>query len=104
MIENQQSATQLEGLKTVSNVLDEAEKTLRELGEEGGEKARQLRAQLIERLQSAKIRIADAEETLKGKAKDAAKVTDEYVHDNPWKAVGAASGIAFLLGMLLSRR
>lgn len=104
MAENKLSTNQQEILEKLSNDVAEAEKILKELGEEGGEKARQIRTRLTEKLQSAKIRIADAEETLKGKAKDAAKVTDEYVHDNPWKAVGAASGIAFLLGMLLSRR
>ena len=34
----------------------------------------------------------------------AAKVTDNYVHEHPWKAIGIAAAIAFLLGLLVSRR
>jgi ElaB/YqjD/DUF883 family membrane-anchored ribosome-binding protein len=39
-----------------------------------------------------------------GKAKVAAKATDDYVHENPWKSIGIAAGVGFLLGMLVSRR
>jgi ElaB/YqjD/DUF883 family membrane-anchored ribosome-binding protein len=31
-------------------------------------------------------------------------VTDQYVHNNPWKAVGIAGGVGLLLGMLIGRR
>ena len=35
---------------------------------------------------------------------EAAKVADNYVHDNPWQAVGVAAAIGFLLGLVVSRR
>ena len=38
------------------------------------------------------------------RTKEAARATDEYVHEHPWQAVGAAAGIGFLLGMLIARR
>ena len=38
------------------------------------------------------------------KTKAAARATDDYVHDNPWKAVGVAAGVGFLLGLLVNRR
>ncbi|NDB70762.1 MAG: DUF883 domain-containing protein [Methylocystaceae bacterium] len=38
------------------------------------------------------------------KAKDAGKAADNYVHDNPWKAVGIAAGVGLVLGLLISRR
>ena len=37
-------------------------------------------------------------------AKAAAKATDGYVHENPWKSVGIAAGVGLLLGMLIGRR
>ncbi|HCI13500.1 MAG TPA: DUF883 domain-containing protein, partial [Gallionellaceae bacterium] len=37
------------------------------------------------------------------RTKEAAKVTDEYVHENPWKAVGIAAGVGLVIGMLISR-
>jgi len=36
--------------------------------------------------------------------REAAANADEYVHANPWQAVGAAAGVGLLLGLLLSRR
>ena len=38
------------------------------------------------------------------KTRQAAKATDEYVHEHPWHAVGVAAVVGFLLGALISRR
>ena len=35
---------------------------------------------------------------------EAVRATDDYVHENPWQSVGVAAGVAFLLGLLVSRR
>jgi ElaB/YqjD/DUF883 family membrane-anchored ribosome-binding protein len=31
-------------------------------------------------------------------------VTDEYVHENPWQAIGIGAAIGFLVGLVVSRR
>ena len=38
------------------------------------------------------------------KSKAAARATDDYVHDHPWKAVGVAAGVGLLIGLLLNRK
>ena len=38
------------------------------------------------------------------KAKATARATDDYVHENPWKAVGVAAGVGIILGMLIGRK
>jgi len=38
------------------------------------------------------------------RAKAAARATDEYVHDNPWQAIGIGAAIGFLVGLVVSRR
>jgi ElaB/YqjD/DUF883 family membrane-anchored ribosome-binding protein len=38
------------------------------------------------------------------KARTAARTTDDYVRDNPWRAVGIAAGVGFLLGLIGRRR
>ena len=38
------------------------------------------------------------------KSKAAAKATDTYVKDNPWKAVGIGAAVGVVLGMLINRR
>jgi ElaB/YqjD/DUF883 family membrane-anchored ribosome-binding protein len=37
-------------------------------------------------------------------ARAAARVTDDYVRDNPWQAIGIAAAVGFLAGLALSRR
>ena len=37
-------------------------------------------------------------------AKAAARVTDDYVHDNPWQAIGVAAAVGFVVGLMMNRR
>ena len=37
-------------------------------------------------------------------SKAAARATDDWVHENPWAAVGVAAGVGLVLGVLISRR
>ncbi len=51
-----------------------------------------------------KNNLLKAEKYVVDKAGDVAYATDEYVHEHPWKAVGIASLVGFVLGLLISRR
>lgn len=85
-------------------VVSDAEEILRATAGVAGEKMVDLRERIAERLRDAKLRLADAEAALVDKTKAAARATDDYVHDNPWKSVGVAAGVGFLLGLLVNRR
>jgi ElaB/YqjD/DUF883 family membrane-anchored ribosome-binding protein len=85
-------------------VLSEAETLLDKAGKETGERARDLRAQVEAKLQSAKSRLKDLESQASDRAREAARVTDDYVHDHPWQSVGAAAAIGFLVGLMMNRR
>jgi ElaB/YqjD/DUF883 family membrane-anchored ribosome-binding protein len=87
-----------------SAVLDEAEDLLQKSSKESGERARDLRDQVQAKLLSAKVRLQEMQDDAVDRAKDAARATDDYVHDNPWQAVGVAAAIGFIAGMALSRR
>lgn len=91
-------------LQDVRNVLSSTEDLLQASGDEGGEKAKELRQRVAANLRQAKQRLIEAEHVIAGKAKAAAKATDQYVHENPWKSIGIAAGVGLLLGMLISRR
>lgn len=91
-------------LADVRSVLNHTEELLASAGEEGGAKAQELRNKLGANLKLAKERLLEAEKLTVAKARAAAKVTDQYVHEHPWKAIGIAAAIAFLLGLLVSRR
>jgi ElaB/YqjD/DUF883 family membrane-anchored ribosome-binding protein len=38
------------------------------------------------------------------RAKEAARATDDYVHDHPWQMVGVAAAVGFVAGLLMNRR
>jgi ElaB/YqjD/DUF883 family membrane-anchored ribosome-binding protein len=91
----------------LNRVITQAEELLKTLGEEGGAAAEAVRQRVLRTVNQAKVRLADASTRVRGAATDAARVTDTYVHDNPWKAIayGAAAGAAVaLLASLIVRR
>ncbi|HSM97832.1 MAG TPA: DUF883 family protein [Gallionella sp.] len=84
-------------------VMADAEELLRATAGQAGEKTAAARARIQENLATAKARLTEAESELIGEAKHAAKATDEYVHDNPWKAIGVAASVGVIVGMLIGR-
>jgi ElaB/YqjD/DUF883 family membrane-anchored ribosome-binding protein len=85
-------------------VVADAEELLRATASQAGEKVSAARARIEASLATAKVKLSEAERALLEQTKRAAKATDEYVHDHPWKAVGVAAGIGFVLGLLIGRR
>jgi len=85
-------------------VVADAEELLRATASQAGEKVSAARERIQASLASAKVKLTEAERALLEKTKEAAKATDEYVHEHPWKAVGIAAGAGLLLGVLISRR
>lgn len=91
-------------LDDFSAMLTEAEDLLKRASNETGERAKDLRAQVEAKLLSAKLRLQELEGEAIDRAKDAARYTDDYVHDNPWRAIGVAAVVGFLAGLLINRR
>jgi ElaB/YqjD/DUF883 family membrane-anchored ribosome-binding protein len=63
-----------------------------------------IRERLRERLEDTRRRIGDLQHEGVERARRAARHTDEYVHDHPWHAVGAAAALGLVLGVLIARR
>lgn len=84
-------------------VVADAEELLRATAGQAGDKVATARERIQESLASAKQRLIAAEEAVVERTKEAAKATDEYVHENPWKAVGISAGVGLIIGMLISR-
>jgi ElaB/YqjD/DUF883 family membrane-anchored ribosome-binding protein len=89
----------------LSRIISQAEDLMKSLGEEGGAAVEAVRARVMRTAQQARVRIADASVRAKEAAADAARATDRYVQDNPWKSIayGAAAGaaVALLAGLLM---
>jgi len=91
----------------LNRVITQAEELLKTLGEEGGAAAEAVRQRVLRTVNQAKVRLADASSRVRDSATVAARATDSYVRDNPWKslAYGAAAGAAVaLIATLLIRR
>ena len=91
-------------IENVKSSLDDAEQLLREAAESTGEKADELRESALRSLRLTRDSLYDAQDALVEKGRQAARATDDYVHDNPWQAIGCAGLAGLLLGVLISRR
>ncbi len=85
-------------------VAADAEELLKLTAGQAGERLADVRARLGSRLERTRADLGAIEAQLLARGKEAARATDQYVHDNPWKAIGASDGIAFLLGLLIGRQ
>lgn len=85
-------------------VISDAEDLLRATASQAGEKVTAAREKIQDSLHRAKLKLAEAEDVIIDKGKQAAHATDEYVHDHPWRAVGIAAGIGLVIGLLIGRR
>jgi ElaB/YqjD/DUF883 family membrane-anchored ribosome-binding protein len=85
-------------------VIADAEELLRATANQAGEKMGVARERIQDGIHQAKVKLAEVEGVLTERAKDAARYTDEYVRDNPWRAIGVAGGIGLVLGLILAKR
>jgi ElaB/YqjD/DUF883 family membrane-anchored ribosome-binding protein len=91
-------------VQDMRSVIADAEDLLRATANQAGEKIAVARERIQDSLHQAKLKLAEAEAIVSERAKQAAQYTDDYVRDNPWRAIGVAAGIGLLLGVLISRR
>ena len=65
-------------------------------------------AQSGEKLAAARSRVqtalVNARETVLVQGRNAAQLTDRYVKDHAWGAVGVSAGIGLIIGILVGRR
>jgi ElaB/YqjD/DUF883 family membrane-anchored ribosome-binding protein len=85
-------------------VISDAEELLRATANQAGEKIGVARERIQDSLHQAKAKLAEAEAVLKERGADAARYTDEYVHENPWRVIGIAAAVGLVLGLLMTRR
>lgn len=85
-------------------VIADAEELLKATAGAAGERIGAARTRAEETLKAAKAKLSSLDDELIGRAKDAARTTDEYVHEHPWGAVGVAAVVGLVAGVLISRR
>ena len=88
----------------VKTSLNDAESLLREAASSTGDKATELRERAMTSLKRTREALYEAQDAVFERGRKAARATDDYVHDNPWQAIGIAGVTGLLLGLLISRR
>jgi ElaB/YqjD/DUF883 family membrane-anchored ribosome-binding protein len=85
-------------------VIAQAEELLQATAGAAGERIGVARARVEETLRNARAKLSEVDDQVIAQAKDAARATDEYVHEHPWSAVGIAAVAGLLVGVMISRR
>lgn len=91
-------------LSDLHTVIEDAEALLQATASQTGEKIEAVRSRARASVNQARERLSEVQKNSADQARQAAESADEYVHKNPWQAVGFAAGIGLLLGVLINRR
>lgn len=86
------------------NFLSDIEDLVKETTTLTGEDLTRAKAKLSSRLAEAKESVSEMGGAVAKKARAAATSTNDYVHEQPWKAIGAGAAIGLLVGFALARR
>ena len=90
--------------REVHNVLADAEDLLKATTSLTGEDVARVRAQLARGVAAARESIEKMGGAIADSARKGAATTDAYVHEEPWKVIGASAAVGFVLGVLIARR
>ena len=108
-MEETSSAAALSSAGTTLNddlktVIRDIEVLLKTAKASGTELAGNMRTQLETTLLKLQARLIEVEKAAAVRAAAAGRAADAYVHENPWRAIGAAAGVGLVVGLLISRR
>jgi ElaB/YqjD/DUF883 family membrane-anchored ribosome-binding protein len=86
------------------NLLADFEQLISQTTAMTAEDLARVKAQLGDRITQAKASLDNVGGAIGERARRSAAVTNEYVHDEPWKAIGIGAAIGLLLGVVVARR
>ncbi|WP_426111953.1 DUF883 family protein [Massilia sp. PWRC2] len=98
-----QSGTRDQLMSDLKSVIADAEGWLRN-SSLTGEDLRAAKEKFERTLSSAKDNVLYYQGAVVEKTREAAKATDQYVHENPWRSVAIGATIGLLLGVAISRK
>lgn len=85
-------------------VIRDAESLMKSTGEQLGDGATEWRERTQNRLSELRRQVSALQEQTTERVTAAGRQANEFVHRNPWTAVGMASGIGLLAGYLINHR
>ena len=84
--------------------LDDVETLVSSASSMTAEELSHAKAKLVDYVTTARASARKAGAVLIDRARTGAKVTNRYVHDEPWQAVGITAVAGLLIGFMLGRR
>jgi ElaB/YqjD/DUF883 family membrane-anchored ribosome-binding protein len=104
--ELQESVSRLRaaGSQEVSNLMTDVEDLVGRIGDAADPEIARLRAKVEQGVATARKSLARGAEQAQRKAQDVMDAGDEYVHDEPWKAIGVAALAGLVAGLMVNRR
>jgi ElaB/YqjD/DUF883 family membrane-anchored ribosome-binding protein len=104
--ELQESASRLRaaGSQEVSNLMTDVEDLVGRIGDAADPEIARLQAKVEQGVATARKSLARGAEQVQRKAQDAMEAGDDYVHEEPWKAIGVAALAGLLAGLMVNRR
>ena len=84
----------------VSQMTGNVEDRMTKLADNAAPQLQAMRDRVGQSLHTAKNATAEATAKVSETLKNAAVTTDDYVHENPWIAIGVAAGIAGAIGFI----
>jgi ElaB/YqjD/DUF883 family membrane-anchored ribosome-binding protein len=69
-----------------------------------GEKAEEVRNRGMRLLDAALVKAQDVQAGALVAGREMAASADDYVKENPWRAIAAAAGVGLLVGVILGRK
>lgn len=84
--------------------LTDIERLVKDITTLSGNDLAQARFKLNTRIAAAKASAAEAGDSMSQRARQTAEVTNDYVHQQPWTALGVSAALAFVLGRVMFRR
>ena len=95
-------------LKTSRNdmktLVRDAQDLFREAASATGDKAETLRGKGLALLDTALNKAQDVQAAALDTGKELAATADDYVQENPWRAVAISAGVGLLVGLIIGRK
>ena len=86
------------------NLVTDVEDLIRKVANVNDAEIAEIRAKVQDTLAKAKTSATQGIAVVRGKADEVSESTDEYVHENPWAAIGIAAAVGVVIGFLAGRR
>src|SRR5262245_32251647 len=90
--------------KDLRTTMDDVEELLRLTAGQVGERMAEVRTRLQSSLADSRTHLTDLQNTAVDRGKQMTPGVEEYVHDNPWRALGIVALAGLIIGVLISRR